>query len=320
MKYFVQYLLLIVTLFFTACKNNTIDLSGNEKIDMKILLKAFKPLKLPLTIADTSIYSITDTTTIGYKALAQFIPDTAMQSVELFKKNTIIKAVGKIEKKEELYLLIVVTDKKKQTLVTFIFNKQNEYKAIKKLLSSQNTDDYVHSVSINKEPTFIISKEKINSQTKLLQFTRMGWAFNSENDFIVVLNDSNEDEKKTSTILNPIDTLPKKNKLSGDYIENAKNYMSIRDGKNDKEYLFFIHFEKKEGACVGELKGKFILKDETHAKYTENGDPCVIDFTFNGNEVTLKEQGSCGNRRGIECYFDDSFIKKKEPKPKKKKA
>jgi hypothetical protein len=316
----VRLLIICSPVLFVACKNNTVDLSGDEKINMKLLLQVFKPIDLPITIADTSIANTTDTTSIGYKALLQFIPDTVLVQLQLNKKNITAKPLGKIEKKEELYLLITATEKKKRTVVAFVFNKKNEYKAYKQLLNTSNNDGYTHSVNINKEPTFTIIKEKINTQTKQLQFTRMGWAFNSENAFIVVLNDSNEDEKKTNTILNPIDTLPKKNKLSGDYIENTKNFMSIRDGKNDKQYLFFIHFEKKEGSCVGELKGELVMKDETHGVYSANGDPCVVDFTFNGNNVTLKEQGSCGNKRGIDCYFNDTFIKKKEPKPKKKKA
>ena len=56
----------------------------------------------------------------------------------------------------------------------------------------------------------------------------------------------------------------------------------------------------------------------TKAIYKESGDPCVIDFVFRDNEVEVKEQGSCGNHRGIKCFFDDTYRKKKEPKPVKK--
>ena len=61
------------------------------------------------------------------------------------------------------------------------------------------------------------------------------------------------------------------------------------------------------------------MKDATHAIYSEGGDPCVIDFYFEGNEVVVKEKGSCGNRRGMNCFFDDTYIKKKEAKTQKKK-
>jgi len=59
------------------------------------------------------------------------------------------------------------------------------------------------------------------------------------------------------------------------------------------------------------------MKDARTAQFTQSGDPCIIDFRFDGNEISLKEQGSCGNHRGIKCFFNDSFIKKKEPRSSK---
>ena len=136
---------------------------------------------------------------------------------------------------------------------------------------------------------------------------------------MVVINDSNEDEKKNSVIINPIDTLPHKNKLSGNYIRDKKNFISLRDRKDANSYMFFIHFEKEDGSCTGELKGVLKMKTPTTAVYAEGGDPCVIDFTFDGNDITIKEKGSCGNRRGMECFFDDTFTKRKETKTSRKK-
>ena len=56
------------------------------------------------------------------------------------------------------------------------------------------------------------------------------------------------------------------------------------------------------------------MKSATTAVYAEGGDPCVIDFTFEGNDIVIKEKGSCGNRRGMECFFDDTFTRIKEIK------
>ena len=133
----------------------------------------------------------------------------------------------------------------------------------------------------------------------------------------MVINDSNEDPRK-SNVINPIDTLPRKNKYSGDYVQDKKNFISLRDSKKPNMYAFFVHFEKNEASCTGELKGEMKMKNTTTAQYTGNGDPCVIDFKFEGNEIVVKEQGSRGNHRGIKCFFDDPFVKKKDPRPKKK--
>jgi hypothetical protein len=128
------------------------------------------------------------------------------------------------------------------------------------------------------------------------------------------MSDSNE--KKSTDIINPIDTLPAHNKYSGDYITDKKNFISVRDGKNEQTYIFFIHFEKNKGTCVGELKGEMDVTGETNAVYQESGDPCVINFKFTSSTIKVKENGNCGNYRGITCPFDFTFKKKKESKPK----
>jgi hypothetical protein len=33
----------------------------------------------------------------------------------------------------------------------------------------------------------------------------------------------------------------------------------------------------------------------------------------------VKEEGSCGNHRDIKCFFNDSYTRKREAKPKSKK-
>ena len=117
-------------------------------------------------------------------------------------------------------------------------------------------------------------------------------------------------------ILNPIDTLPTLNSLSGDYARDKKNFISLRDFGNANKYQFFLHFEKKEGTCVGELKG-LLNFNKNQATYSEKGDPCTILFTITGNVIKIKEDGNCGNHRNMTCYFNDSYDKKRKTKSKK---
>jgi hypothetical protein len=305
-------------LLLSACKNKKVDLMGDEPIKIEDLQAAFPKLTSNFQMADTNFFKKADTTRISYKVLNQFFPDSIMLAVAGKDKKAEIKPLGLIEKEKENYWLINVTQKKRNTSsVVLVTDKDMKFLAYKTLLTNNRNDGYAYAVSINKEPTFMISREKMQANNNL-RFTRSGWVYN-EGAFMIVVNDSNEDPEKTA-IINPIDTLPRLNKLSGDYIKNEKNFISLRDGKNTGEYLFFIHFEKDNGTCVGELKGEIKMKSATTGIYTANGDPCIVDFTFSGNTITVKEKGSCGNRRGIKCFFDDSFRKKKEPKPKKKKA
>ena len=305
-------------LILLGCKEKKIDLSGEAKVKTKDFLAAFPIIQTPYTVADTNLNKISDTLSIGVKAMIQFIPDSVILNIVDDKKVSIY-SIGKIVKDNESYLLAKFAFKKNGALYCIVFDKKNKFLSYKHFLNTNNADDYVHIVSINREPTFTIGKEKMNEEIQLLQYSRVGWAFNSEsNSFYTVVTETNEDEKKNNTVLNPIDTLPKKNKLSGNYVKDNKNFISLRDGKNTSNYLFFIHFEKNNGNCVGELKGELQMKTPTKAVYSENGDVCVIDFTFSGSELVVKEQGSCGNHRGIKCFFNDTFIRKKELPVKKK--
>ena len=309
---------LLLLLLIGACKDKKIDLSGDVPVRISDFVAVFPKINTPYLVADTSIIKLADTITIGYKAFIQFFPDSSLVPIVGNNKKITIHPVGIIEKDKENYLLVNFTTQKKIThLAVFVTDKKNKYLASKELLGTYHDDEYTHSLSINREPTFLISKEKMGKENTM-QFTRTGWVYTTSGGiFMVVINDSNEDSRK-SNVINPIDTLPRKNKLSGDYVEDKKNFISIRDTKKPNVYQFFIHFEKDEGNCTGELKGELKMKDANTAQFAEKGDPCVIDFRFEGNEVSLKEQGSCGNHRGIKCFFDDTFIKRKETRTRKK--
>ena len=81
-------------------------------------------------------------------------------------------------------------------------------------------------------------------------------------------------------------------------------------------FLDFIHFEKEKGGCIGELKGEINMTDANNGVYQESGDPCVIRFKFSMKNIVVKEEGNCGNYRGITCPFDFTFKKKKSLKTK----
>lgn len=313
-----QWITLLLVITILGCKDEKVNLSGDAPVKPNEFVKAFPILSLPFTVADTNLTKVGDSTTISAAVLQQFVPDSTIKIFANAGKKYVVHPIGRIEKTTENYLLATITQNKKIQIVAFVFNKDNQFLAAKSVFENYSNDGYMHALSINREPTFLISKEKITSDTKQLLFSRVGWIYSTDDAFMVVINDTNEDTKKSNEVINPIDTLPKTNKLSGDYVQDKKNYISLRDGKYPNTYIFFIHFEKKEGTCVGELKGEFKMKDATTAAYNQGGDPCIIDFSFEGNNITLKEKGSCGNRRGMQCFFDDTFTKKKEPKAAKK--
>jgi len=312
------WLVILPLMYLCSCHQKVASLSGDGPVDAKEFTDAFPPLTLPYFAADTNVQKIADTVTISRTVFTQFIPDSALQKfINPDVDALTINPVGRIEKEDEKYFLATITQKRRVTLVAFLLDKKRKYLASLQLVTNRHNDDYTHSILINREPTFTVSREKKISND-VVHYTRNGYAYNSATGtFIKVVDDTNEDQKKLDEIINPIDTFARKNKYSGDYAEDKKNFISLRDGKNSTSYIFFVHFEKDGGNCTGELKGDMLMRTTTKGYYQESGDPCVIDFSFEGNEITLKEQGNCGNHRGIKCYFDDTFRKKKEPKPKK---
>jgi hypothetical protein len=300
-----------------SCKEKKTDFSGDVPLKASDFIGAFPKITTVFSVTDTNVGKKADTLTIGYKALEQFVPDSALDILTgKDKKRLQIHPVGLIEKDKENYLLLNFVKRNKTTLGVIVTDKKTKFLGSKELLSNARDDGYTHSVSVNREPTFIVSKERMGKDNTLL-FSRTGWVFNNAGLFMVAIHDSNEEPRK-SAIINPIDTLSRKNKLSGDYVQDKKNFVSLRDGKDPSHYVFFIHFEKDGGSCTGELKGQLVIHTPNTAQFSASGDPCVIDFNFEGNTLKIKEKGSCGNHRGIKCFFDDSFRKKRESKTARK--
>jgi len=297
-----------------GCKNEKPSLKGDVPVAVKAFIAAFPSLKVPFQFADTSMVRLADTTELGYKLIKQFVPDSAMQKMELNEadKKQRIHPFGKIIKGKEQYLLLLIKEKKLAKTYSILLDDKGQFKAILPLIKNTSADGYATTVGINTEPTFTIGREKKTADNQYL-YSRNSLAYNAAaKGFITVMSESNEDKKKAAVIINPIDTLPKTFKYSGDYKRDAKNFISLRDTKIPGEYAFFIHFEKNEGSCVGELKATLKMKDANKAQYLQNGDACIIDFTFKGRDIVVKEQGTCGNHRGIKCFFNDTYIKVKE--------
>lgn len=313
-------LLLTCSVFLLmACGGKKKELSGDTPLTAEEIIEVYNEMKLPYDVADSSLMRKTDTANFSYAALSLVIPDSILSKYSTNAKGNMIRPLGKITKDDELYLLTTFIKNKQPVLAAFVFDKKNKFLGHLQLLNTALKDGYRHSLSINREPTFFVNKERsVNNSTSF--YTRNSFAFNKDvHGFMIVMSDSNEDEARQANVVNPIDTMPKQNKFSGDYVKDKKNFLSVRDGKSGSNYLFFINFSKNNGECIGELKGSFTVTSAEKAIYSDNGDPCVIDFTFKGNSITVKEQGSCGNHRGIKCYFDDTYIKKKAAAPKTKK-
>ena len=312
-------LALFIVITFFACKNKKVSLQGDQQVELNDFVEAYPKTELPFSVVDTSMENIADTTTINYNIFSQFVPDTLLNEPFGKDRKLTIYPVARFEVKDkEKYLVTYVQAKNKEAVYVIVLDSKNKFSAFLPLVATNTDKQTVTTTTIDKKLGININREWKVDET--LYYQRNTYAYNNVGMFTLVLNETNDQRKKAETEINPLDTFPKKNKFSGDYYKGKTNFISLRDGKDAQTYQFFVHFENDdEDKCSGELKGDLTITSPTTAIYRENSDPCVIDFILTGNQVKVKEKGSCGNYRGIKCFFNDTYTKKKEPKVEKKK-
>ena len=305
-------LAVIILLSVMGCKSKK-KTSVDQQPETYEFLESYKKLTLPFNVTDSNITAAADTNTISYPDFTQVVPDSIFNNPFGKNRKLTIHPVGRIQQKgKETYYVTLVNDKSISAIYLFVINK-NKFVVSMPLVTNKN-DSATNSASIDKKLSIVLNKEWTIKNEPF--YKRTIFAYNNVGVFTTVLTETNEDRTAGKVILNPLDTFPKRNKYSGDYVKGNKNVLFVRDGKTPAQYLFYVHFqtEDQDEPCSGELKGTLKMVSEKAGVYTGNGDPCVLNLTFTGNEVKVKETGSCGNYRGIKCFFNDTYIKKRAAK------
>lgn len=308
--------LLLAFILFTGCKQKKKpSLSGEEPVEVDDFIAFFQPLKLPYQVGDT-IFSKKDKDSllISSKIFKQFIPDSTLYKV--YGRNVMPKAhvIGKAESpKGETYLFVKTATRHIQAIYVLVFDSKQQFIASMPVLRLDNNRATRQSFAMDR--TFGITKAvSLRNADGTMSDGKDVYVLNPETkSFILIMTDALND--KVTELINPIDTLGRKHKLAADYSAGKMNLVSIRDGRRADRLSFFIHFEKNNGACTGELKGEAVIKSANTAEYRKEGDPCVLKFIFSSTAVTLKEEEGCGSRRGLNCAFDGSFARKRYVKP-----
>lgn len=305
-------LLLVLMLYMFSCKQKR-SLAGDEQVAFIDLAEAFPVATLPYSLADSGFYKVADTSVISRAVFKQFVPDSVLAVVFGIDTSYTIRPVARLEEKEkEDYLAVYAKANQKATIVLLVF-KDDKFSASLPLLTT-NKDKMNKTITIDKKLSVIINEEWMEGDE--MMYERKIMAYNTAGVFTTVLTETNVPPVFTaSTVINPIDTFPGKNKYSGDYVKGKNNMLSIRDGKTPNDYLFFAYFVNEgNDECGGNIRGEVTLTSSTTGTFSSPNDPCVIDFTFSTNSIKIKETGSCGNYRGITCFFDHTFTKKKPAK------
>jgi hypothetical protein len=310
-------ILLVFSGLFFACKHKKASLSGNDKVELSDFMDFFPVVKLPYQISD-SIFNRDepDSLLISYQIFTQFVTDTVL--TKHFNKGSRPEmfALGKVKAgKNETYLFVKAVSSSKELAYIICFDKANKFVIAKPLFSYDEDGVVKHQAVMDNKYTLSVMHQRKNASGELI-YKKDAYIYNDAGLFMLILTESNETTSKNKNLLNPIDTLPRKFKLSGDYLQDKLNLISVRDGRDASHIRFFVHFEKDNGTCKGELKGEARLINPAKAHYSSSGDPCSVDFVFTPSKVVIKELEGCGNYRDIKCFFEGAYLRQKEVKKK----
>lgn len=315
------YIFLLFAFAFTiGCKHKKPSLSGDEPVEVSDFIEFFPSQKLPYTIGDSALLKkVNDSMLISHKIFTQFVPDTLLSRV--FGKNVKPKIypLGRTDSDDETYLFAKIISGNIKAAYVIGFDKKQQYIAGMPVLRPDQYLSTMQSVAMDRRYSITKTMLRKNGDGSMSEGKDVYILNADAKNFVLIMTDALDD--KLTELINPIDTFPRKNKLSADYATGKMNLVSIRDGRKNDRVSFFIHFVRKDsyggknnGECTGELKGEAMIKSSNLAEYKENGEPCTLQFIFTGTSVTLKEE-NCGSHRELRCLFEGSYPRKKYFKP-----
>jgi hypothetical protein len=307
-KYF---FLLPLVLLLVCCKSKKTSLLDEDEIEVADFIDFFPETELPFRVADTTLLKKTTDTSlqISYKIFTQFIPDSIIAKDFGKTVKPVFTALGKVkEKGEETYLFAKAVAGNKRVAYLATFNRKDEFMGCMPLVRT-GFANYSSAYGMLDSKFQITTYHETRSGGEK-KYKKNVYFYNRDTkDFTLIFTEPNEDI--IENVINPIDTLPKKHKFAGDYVKDKRNFVSVRDGRREGEITIFIHFEKENGTCNGELKGTARFINNTTAQYHQSGNPCTIELSFTSNRVQLRETAGCGTYRDIRCFFDGTYPRKK---------
>lgn len=313
MKLFhVTCLLLLVLL---ACKSKQPKMITDEDLTAADFIALADNLSYPIMVNDTLLNrKEKDSLQINLETYKTFLPDTVYQELYPKTKNLKLYLLGKSADGEKgNYVLVKSVLGKERGAQLLYFTKKSQYLGSLNIGAKLPKGKLPRYCKIDKSHSISFVQER-KTPTGELWTNETIYFMNDSGKFIIAMTNSTED---LSDIImgNPIDTLSRKQKYTADYGTDKKNLVSIRDGATEKTFEFFVHFSKQNGECIGELKGTGEWIGKGKGIFRDGASDCVITFDFTTSSVRLAEQ-NCGLYRGITCFFEGSYPRKKEAKKK----
>ncbi len=305
MKHF--FLILVIVLSIFACKNKSEKSSTPIVTIENEFTKQFANIELPITVADTTI----DRNKQSEKPLKiygkKYFPDSLFATYFERSEKLNYYSIGKAQNlDQEIYVIMKATNGTKKAAYLLCYDNQLNYKDGALLCKTDELTRTSFMATLKKDFNITIRKtEYIQGEEPKL--TESFMVFNNIGVLgEMVTNDSDEE----MDLNNPIDTLQQTKKYTGDYYYDKKNFVSLRDSKDSGKLIFFYHFEKNKQDCNGEIKDVIYMTGSSTAVFMKDGDPCKINITFSGNNLSIVEESGCGNKRPLDCDLNGTFTKK----------
>lgn len=302
--------ILIAFIALAGCKGGgKKSMKGDEQVEAGDFISFFDDVTLPLALSDSLFNKKPgDSSQIEAAIFKQFINDSILKK-EFGKTLPKIFALGKFRNgAEETYLLFRAVAPASQHVYVAAMNKENKFTAAVPVLSSAGVPGR-ERLTVDSKYNFTHADDTRAADGSSSTVTQV-YAYNNAGVFMVILTDG-VPAGTDLPIVDPNDTLSRKNKYAANYAKDKRNILTIRDGSKPQQVRFFIHIEKKEPQfCDGQLKGEAIMSGADSATFTGSGEPCSLGFKFSSNSIRVTET-NCGNRHGMECSFNGSFLKQK---------
>ncbi len=305
-----MWILLMTVLF--SCKDKTPKAISDEHLTASDLVVLAKKLPFPVIINDSLLQSKeNDSSKINIETFRTFIPDTVFSRLYPATKHLKLYVAGKIPNGNSGdFILMKSLNGKVSSAQLYYFDRKKGFLGVLDVSSRLPKGSGIKYCRIDSKFNISFIQE-IKAPTGEPWTNESIYYMDPSGKFVLALTNSSED--LSDVILgNPIDSFPRKNKFSADYGSDKKNLVSIRDGNTEKTFQFFIHFSKQNGECIGEIKATGEWVGNGKGVYREGTNGCGIDFNFTSSSVTIKEQSGCGSYRGITCFFDGLYPRKKE--------
>jgi hypothetical protein len=307
----IGFIWIVISTLFFACGQKEKDINSADDIETTDFIASFPEKELPIQFNSKDLNkNESDSFFIKSTVVSKFIPDSVFKSDFRQQKNIKFyrKARYKAEETNETYLFLTAEEKNNRKIYLICYNEMNEFAAAMKLVEKTNEIGISMEAGIDKRLTIIKTRYKETSDKKAY-YEKSAFVYNTEGLFTLILTESNAPIEK-GIVYNPIDTVSKKDPLAGDYKIDNNNFVSIRDGAKAGKLQFFINIEKIGGKCSGKLRGDLVQIKPKVFHYNKADDHCVLEFSFTGKRLQVRELEACGNHRGVRCSFDGKYNKK----------